>query len=171
MWVERLLDTPEACKIDKDAVLTAAVFHDVGYSALDNTKSHAENSADIFDEYAINNDFDNSKSDFISYLIRNHSSKELMFAEGTPMELIILMEADLLDETGAMAIVWDCMAEGAETEQSFVKAYEHIINYSGKILENNPMFTQKAKEFWSEKQKLVSEFIRYLAFDLAVLTK
>ena len=86
--------------------------------------------------------------------------------DGTPLELIILMEADILDETGALSIVWDCMMEGGQSEQSFVKTYKHIEAYSYKALENNPMQTEKAKEFWASKQDLMKEFLKQLAFDL-----
>jgi uncharacterized protein len=48
---------------------------------------------------------------FVVFLVKNHSNKQLMTAKGTPLELILLMEADLLDETGALSIVWDCMME------------------------------------------------------------
>jgi uncharacterized protein len=39
------------------------------------------------------------------YLVRSHSNKELMTLSDTPLELILLMEADLLDETGALSVV------------------------------------------------------------------
>lgn len=89
-----------------------------------------------------------------------------MIAEGTPLELIILMEADLLDETGPLSIVWDCMMEGAQEIQSFKKTYDHIINYSYKILNKNLMVTAKGKEYWESKQKLVHEFVMQLSYDL-----
>lgn len=31
------------------------------------------------------------------------------------------MEADLLDETGALSIVWDCMIERSKEKQTFEK--------------------------------------------------
>jgi uncharacterized protein len=168
-WAGRLMEGIDSSAVDKDAVLIAALFHDVGYAISSKGSGHAANSAAIFKEYAEKYDLTREKSEFISFLISNHSNKELMFEEGTPLELIILMEADLLDETGALSIVWDCMMEGGQDEQSFIKTYCHIKKYSGKILESNPMFTTKAKEIWREKQKLVEEFIRQLGYDLGSL--
>ena len=106
--------------------------------------------------------------EFISYLINNHSKKELFDDEGAPLELVLLIEADLLDETGALSIVWDCMMEGGQAEQNYIKTYKHIEEYSFKSLNRNPMKTDKAKEFWVVKQKLMREFFNQLAFDLAI---
>lgn len=78
------------------------------------------------------------------------------------------MEADLLDETGALSIVWDCMIEGSQEIQTFEKTYEHIMNYSYKGINENPMVTPKAVEFWDNKKKLVKEFIEQLSFDLGI---
>ena len=91
-----------------------------------------------------------------------------MTVSDTPLELIILMEADLLDETGALSVVWDCMMEGSEQIQTFDKAYNHIMNYSYKSINVNPMVTAKAKEFWENKQNLMKEFVDQLSFDLGI---
>lgn len=78
------------------------------------------------------------------------------------------MEADILDESGAMSIVWDCMIEGGQMEQSYIKTYKHIDAYTYKTLETNPMKTDKAKEFWVKKKELTIEFLNQLMFDLAL---
>jgi uncharacterized protein len=78
------------------------------------------------------------------------------------------MEADILDETGAMSIVWDCMAEGNEKEQSFKKTLDRIEKYSCKILDNNPMVTEKAKNLWIKKLKLLQNFVKEYKFDIGL---
>lgn len=166
IWAGRLIDG--LCDINRDAVLTAALFHDTGYALSLDGSCHAENSAKLFHKYAINKDFDPGQAEFIEYLIRNHSNKYMMYDDNTPPELILLMEADMLDETGALSIVWDSMAEGGQDDQSFIKTYNHIKNYSGKILDTNPMKTDKAKRYWENKQNLMREFIKQLAFDLEI---
>jgi uncharacterized protein len=89
-----------------------------------------------------------------------------MVIKDTPIELILLMEADILDETGAMGIVWDCMAEGGKDEQSYEKTYQHIYEKSYAIKNSFPMVTEKAKQFWKEKQDFVEEFKKRYSYDL-----
>ena len=166
MWAERLAD--EITSINREALMVAAIFHDVGYGAMVETERHAEYSAKICEEYLYNHGFNPNFIEFVTFLVRNHSRKELLMQEDTPIELIVLMEADLLDETGALSIVWDCMSKGSQKEQKFEKTYEHIKKYSARILERNPMVTSPAKRFWEDKQKLVKEFMGHLACDLGI---
>jgi uncharacterized protein len=164
MWAERLSEGyPD---VNREALFTATVFHDVGYAKLLDGQKHAEISAIICEHYLTENDFDSEMIEMVTYLVRNHSHKQLMADPHTPLELILLMEADLMDESGALSIVWDCMMEGAQAIQSFEKTYEHIRKYSGRLLAENPMVTPKAKVIWESKQKLVREFINHLEYDL-----
>jgi uncharacterized protein len=166
IWATRLLDgEPE---INQDAVQIAALFHDIGYAVSAHGADHAEHSAALCEKYLLEKGYDTEFICFVTYLVRNHSNKELLTEMGTPPELIVLMEADLLDETGALSIVWDCMMEGAQPIQSFDKTYRHIQNYSKKSVSANPMVTAKAKAFWERKQTLMEEFVGQLAFDLGI---
>ena len=166
MWAERLIDNEYF--INKEAVLVSAIFHDVGYAVSLDSSKHAENSAIICEKYLIENGFTTDFINLVVYLVKNHSNKKLMTAEDTSIELILLMEADLLDETGALSILWDCMMEGAQQIQTFEKTYYHILDYSYKSINENPMVTTKAKVFWDSKKNLMEEFIRHLSFDLAI---
>lgn len=140
----------------------------MGYTlSLDNSK-HVENSAVLCEKYLTENGYDSEFINLVVYLVKNHTNKELMTVRDTPLELVVLMEADLLDETGALSIVWDCMMEGSQQMQTFEKTYNHILNYSNKSLNVNPMITAKAKAFWESKQNLMQEFIKQLSFDLGI---
>ena len=167
-WAKRLVDINEYRNLDTESLLIASLFHDAGYAISPNSKEHAENSETIFRKYSQGNNFQKEKEDFIAYLVKNHSNKELMDNENTPIELIILFEADILDETGTMSILWDCMAEGAKEKQSYKNAYEHIKTNTMKILSGNPMKTKKGKWYWEKKQKTVKDFIEELAYDLGI---
>jgi uncharacterized protein len=167
-WAERLIDINEYKELDVDSLLIASLFHDVGYARAADPKFHAENSEIIFREYAKENNFDKKQENFIAYLVKNHSSKNLMDKEDTPIELIILFEADILDETGSMSILWDCMAEGAKDDQSYENVYKHISTNTMKILNGNPMKTKKAKKYWEKKQELAKIFINELEIDLGI---
>lgn len=168
-WAKRLLAANEGrAAIDAEALLVAALFHDAGYALSLDGKQHASNSAALFEDYAQQKGLFEGKRERIAHLIRNHSSKRLLNQPDTPLELVILMEADLLDETGALAILWDCMDEGAKAGQSFEKTYGRIAEFSGKFLHENPMQTAPGKAFWAEKQRLMREFLHQLAVDLAL---
>lgn len=121
----------------------------------------------LFKEYlASHKGFNNN--DFICFLIRNHSSKELLYEEMTPKELIILMEADLLDETGALSIIWDAMNEGSKPDSHYIDTYHHLINYSKREINENPMVTPVAKLIWENKKTLIDNFIKELEYDLGI---
>ncbi len=167
MWTQRLLDDDYGTAIDERSLLVAALFHDVGYATAPRFAQHATDSADVFRAYATLHPPDCDVA-FAEYLIAHHSDKELLQQSDTRAELLILMQADLLDESGAMAIVWDCMAKGAESAQSFGKTYEHIRAYTSAQMQQNPMATPKAMQYWADKQRLVDDFVRHFAFDLGV---
>ena len=119
-WAKRLSkDRTE--NIDRDALLIAALFHDIGYSKSLN--DHANQGALLFHEYAESKGYDKKQMEFIEYLIRNHSNKEMLSSPDTPLELILLLEADMLDETGVLGIIWDAMMIGSGATSSYIEAY------------------------------------------------
>ena len=169
IWVERLTENC-AENIDREALLTAALWHDVGRHVSHD--EHANQSALLFHDYAINKKYDKSQAEFIEYLIRNHTDKTLLFSSDIPLELVFLLEADMLDETGALGIVWDAMMTGSNSAKNYTEAYELFLlhSYDSSILDNNPMRTEKARKIWENKQNLIREFLKQLEYDLAIDT-
>lgn len=163
-WCFRLAEDRE--DVDKEVLYTAAVFHDIGYTDRDN-EHHAVRSGKAFHEYAAAHHMDPDFRERVEQLIYCHSNKELLRRPDTSMEMILLLEADLLDEEGAMGIVWDCMTMGNAHATTYVQAYEHIMESSNKE-EPNPMVTPKARQYWEEKKKTVSDFVKLLEYDLMI---
>lgn len=163
-WTGRL--TEGLVDINTEALKIAALFHDVGYCIQDDKRPHALVSKELCTKYLFENGFDESLIEQIAYLVENHSNKELMEYEDIKIELLLLMESDLMDESGAMSVVWDCMAEGAKDTASFNSALEHIKEFTIRDMKRNPMKTDKAKTIWSKKQMLVNSFIDHLEYDL-----
>lgn len=163
-WCIRLSEGMEG--IDHEILNTAAIFHDIGYSSRDN-EHHASRSVQAFHEYAKAQGMEEGFSRRVERLIACHSDKGLMKEPGTEMEMILLMEADLLDEEGAMGIVWDCMTMGNLHAPSYARAYYHIMESSNKE-EPNPMVTHRAKEIWEEKKGIVAKFVELLEDDLMI---
>lgn len=162
MWASRILENENA---NRDVVLTATIFHDVGYSI--SPENHPGNSATICRKYLIDNEFDTSFIDKVTEVVKYHENKSLLTQECTSIEQIILIEADCLDETGTLSILRDCMAEGKKAKQSYEQTYERLQSRSIYInSEKNPMITKTAKNIWKEKQNLYFNFIENLAKDL-----
>ncbi len=163
-WCFRLTEGME--KVNKELLYTAAIFHDIGYTDKDN-EQHAIRSGKAFHNYAVEHYIEENFRKNVENMIYVHSNKELLKNKDTNLELILLLEADLLDEEGAMGIVWDCMTMGNAHASSYAKAYYHIMESSNKK-EPNPMVTARAREFWEKKKQVVSEFTDILEKDLMI---
>ena len=160
-WCKRLEND---LVVDKDILYTSAIFHDVGYSQ--GQDGHAYVSAEMFKEYAKEHGFDSEFTNKVYDVIANHSNKSLLTDKNTSNELIILLEADLLDEEGASGLVWDLMARGAKHSICYEEAIDEIMNHSGHILNQDYMVTPTAKYYWDKKKNFVKEFLDELRIDL-----
>ncbi len=162
-WTKRILPGVQNCLAD--VVLTAAIFHDIGYRDF-HGNNHAELGKELFQEYAAAHQLEYGFTKQVSDLILMHSNKALLCNPETPIELVVLMEADLLDEEGALGIVFDLLAEGYKKPESYTSVFQEIMLHSAHILEQNYMVTPLAKKYWDEKKTFIEKFIKDLKFDL-----
>lgn len=151
--------------IDIDSLKIATIFHDSGYNEIERG-NHALVGADICRKYLLEHDYPLEKIDFICDLIKLHSDKNRLM-DDIPIELILLIEADLLDDTGAHGIVMDVWVEALNENTSFESILKHIERYTHKLMQTNPMRTAIAKEIWDKKTELTNEFYRQYKEDLA----
>ena len=165
-WCFRLAEEEKDIVIDEEALYVAAIFHDIGYTDRDN-ETHARRSVQAFLEYAKAQNMEPALVEKAADMIGKHSDKSLLKNPETSKELVLLMEADLLDEEGAMGIVWDCMTLGNAHTNSYGNAYAHIMENSNKP-EENPMVTPRAIQYWEEKKKIAAEFAEELKHDLMI---
>lgn len=165
-WMKLLYDGyPQKEQIDIEALSIAAIFHDIGYCEIENIHNHAAVGADYCREYLEQQNYDAAKTDFICDLIARHSDKINMY--DIPMELVLLREADLLDDTGAQGLVFDIWMETAcQKEVSFESILKHMEKFTVRLMQDNPMRTEKAKEIWEEKRKLTEAFVNSYRRDL-----
>ncbi len=164
-WAKKLAVDFE--NIDLDICLTSCIFHDVGYAY--GQSDHPVNSVKIFKEYAKANNLDSKFIDIVSNIIYVHSDKNLLKDPNSSPELIILLEADLMDEEGALGVVWDLFSEGMAKPDSFDCGLETLYKHSAHILNQDYMVTPLAKKIWNEKKELVRDFILQLKEDLFYL--
>lgn len=154
-------------EIDMESLQIATIFHDIGYSLnKEDMHSHAEDGAALCREYLDSIGYPSEKAEFICDLIARHSDKEVLHDAGTPLELVLLMEADLFDDTGAHGIVMDAWIQATKEDVSFESILEHIKKFSLKQMQVNPMRTEKARRIWEEKKDLTNRFVESLTVDL-----
>ncbi len=156
-----------AYEIDMEALQIATIFHDIGYSVnQENQSSHAADGAVLCREYLDSIGYPSEKAEFICDLIAKHSDKSILHSDDTPLELVLLMEADLFDDTGAHGIVMDAWIQATKEDVSFESILEHIKRFSWKQMQTNPMRTEKARRIWEEKKELTNRFVESLTVDL-----
>ena len=165
-WMMELYEANEHREqMDLESLKIAAIFHDCGYGKGRN-ENHAIVGAEICRNYLRERNYREEQISFICELISRHSDKKRMWEE-IPLELILLMEADLLDDTGAHGVVMDIWMESTEEEVSFESIRDHIARFSLKQIENNPMRTPAAREIWEKKSELVRACYESYRRDLA----
>lgn len=161
-YAERIyegLTCGEKALVDYDALMTAVIFHDTGYTKTDGD-GHGMISAQICGRYLSEQGYPVERIGFICSLVSRHSQKDRIHDREIPMELVILMEADMLDCTGAQGIVKDVWAEAKEGTATFRTMLDYIKSSALEDIEQNPMRTAPAKKIWEEKRGLIREFVR-----------
>lgn len=166
-WMERLYKAyPDKRHLDLEVLSIATIFHDVGYCDIDNINNHANTGAIYCREYLLDRKYPLEGIDFICDTISRHSNKETLH-DDIPGELILLMEADLLDNTGAQGLVLDIWSECVrEKNVSFKSILEHMEKYTLKMMQDNPMRTEEGIRIWNIKKKLSEEFVQSYREDI-----
>lgn len=112
-------------------------------------------------------DFDSDKKVKILEAIENHNLRDS--SDGLNLESHIVMDADILDEVGALSILWDAMAEALKSEATYMSAYERIIDYSGHIDKSiSKLRTEAGRRFYEERVEFIKKYIEELKFELNI---
>lgn len=155
--------------VDREVLFTAVIFHDIGYSVCDD-ENHEHVGKNLFLEYSKAHGFSEDFSNKVAKCINSHSDKWLMKTpDKLTVEQILLMEADALDEEGAMSVLWDNLASGYDKVDSFYSAYEHTLAVYERKKHKAPCVTEKGVELWNKKMKFLEEYINELSIDLSEL--
>lgn len=168
-WTKRLCEAAEdPGLLRKEDLYIAAVFHDVGRVAERiEGKPHAVLGEPITRRYLTEMGMDKERIDYICSLVLHHSDKYRMHEEGLDPGLLLLMEADSLDDMGALGVVMDCMiTKGRNENADFINCLDHISRFTKRQQQDNPMVSPAGIRFWEEKTKLVDTFTDALTRDL-----
>lgn len=147
---------------DLDIIVLAALLHDIGW---DDNRPHGEVGAELAVEYLDGLGVDPEIIKRVGEIIMIHTDKDTE-AE-LSLECKIVMDADLLDEVGAIGILWDAMATACEDEASYKKAYYRLKNY---YRINKPKIrrckTDAARAEYAKRMQLIENYIFQLEKEL-----
>lgn len=147
---------------DLDVIVLAALLHDVGW---DEIRPHGEVGAEIAVEYLDSLGVEPEKIAKIGEIIMIHEDKDS--DKELSLECRIVMDADLLDEVGAVSVLWDSMATALEDEASYKRAYYRIKNF---YRINKPKIrrckTDAGRVEYNKRMQLLEEFIFQLEKEL-----
>lgn len=168
-WAKRLYENAsfreEVCFED---LMIAAIFHDIGYASAADLEYHAQESARLCREYLQAEGFAEERIGKIGEMVALHSDKSRMRDPDIDRGLLLLMEADLLDDMGALSIVMDCRIEQERNPRGgFERCADHIRAYSVRHMAgDDPLVTPYARNKWEEKKALVEAFSKSLDEDM-----
>ncbi len=168
-WAKRLYDaTADKTGLRYEDLMIAAIFHDVGRAvSIQTGEDHAKAGAPITRDWLKTNGYDPERAEYIAGLVGAHSEKWRMHDPATDRNLLMLMEADLLDDMGLLGIVMDTMIVRArKTDATFYDCYNHYETYTHPMQHDCPVVTPEAKAFWDAKTENTDRFVEEYRKDI-----
>lgn len=149
---------------DLDVIVLAALLHDIGWDKS-GERDHAEVGAELAVEYLDSIGVDADIIRQVGEIIMIHEDKDS--DRELSLEAKIVMDADLLDEVGAISIMWDSMATACEDDPTYKKAYYRIKEFYRK---NKPKIrrckTDTARAEWTKRMQLIETYMTQLEKEL-----
>ena len=163
IWAHRIAATEGA---DPEIIRISALFHDIGKSVDFATEGHGQVGAKICSGYLSSISYDQNRSAKLVQIIRNHD--EYAVESNASLEAKVVSDADLLDETGAITVLWDAMACAGEDAPSYEKAFDRITGACERIKDKLPdrIHTQTARQILRERLSFLDTFPKNLEDEL-----
>ena len=171
-WAKRLYDlTPDKTGLRYEDLMIATIFHDIGRAVSEKTGTdHAKAGVPLTRDWLLSNGYDPARAEYIAGLVGAHSEKERMQDPATDRNLLMLMEADLLDDMGLLGIVMDTMIVRArKADATFYDCYNHYERYTHPMQHDCPVVTPEARALWEEKTKDTDRFMEQYRKDILLL--
>lgn len=153
MWVKRL---QKELGGDLEVLQYSALLHDCDWNGVEN---HAitsyETAKEFLDQFDCEEDFKSKVLEGVRY----HNERG---TKGLSKETYILMDADELDEVGAVCIMWDILAEQHEqTQTSYSDVLRRIKHYIPEFHENiEHLNFDYSKSIYKRKVAFQEQFIK-----------
>lgn len=145
-----------------DIIALAALLHDVGW---EEGREHGEVGAEIAVEYLDSIGIDPEIISRVGEIIRIHDDKDT--EQELSVECAVVMDADLLDEVGAISVLWDSMATACEDGANYKKSYYRIKDfYRGNRPKIRRCKTDAGRMEFNRRMKMLDEFLAQLEREL-----
>lgn len=163
IWARRIALAEGA---DAEIAGISALFHDIGKSKDEFIQEHGMVGAEICDDYLKSISYYKNKRAQIVDIIRNHSQHNI--EKDISLEAKIVSNADLLDETGAIAVLWDAMACAGGDAPSYEKAYDRIVKDYDRLRTGlvDRLCTPTAKQILMKRLSFIETFLKNLEDEL-----
>ncbi len=133
---------------DFEIIKFAILFHDTGWS---DTIDHALIGAELAEKFLLGKDVDPILVARIVSAVHTHNKGDEL-QESLPLENLIVMDADLLDEVGVTTLVWDAMATANENNPSYIRVLEKDIEFYKEAKEKTIYLkTETGKKLYNER--------------------
>ena len=168
-WAKRLYDaTADKTGLRYEDLMIATIFHDIGRAVSARSGGdHAKEGVPLTRDWLLSNGYDPIRAEYIAGLVGSHSEKWRMRDPAIDRNLLMLMEADLLDDMGLLGIVMDTMIVRArKAEATFYDCYNHYERYTHPMQYDCPVVTPEAKAFWDEKTESTDRFVEQYRKDI-----
>lgn len=147
---------------DLDIIVLAALLHDVGW---EEGREHGEVGAEIAVNFLDGIGYDAEKVGRVGEIIRIHDDKDT--TKPLSIECQVVMDADLLDEVGAVSVLWDAMATACEPDANYKKAYYRIKQfYKGNKPKIRRCKTEAGRVEFDKRMQLIEEYLAQLEKEL-----
>ena len=168
-WAKRLYDaTADKTGLRYEDLMIAAIFHDAGRAVAAQTGGdHAKAGVPIARDWLLSNGYDPERAEYIAGLVGAHSEKGRMHDPDIDRNLLMLMEADLLDDMGLLGIVMDTLIVRARNaDAAFYDCYNHYERYTHPMQHDCPLVTKEGKAFWDRKTESTDRFVEEFRKDI-----
>lgn len=163
-WTKRINAVEQG---DGEALDVAAIFHDVG-KGVNSELPHAQTSAQICRHYLQNAGWKSDKIECVAGIIATHSSKKAEASQLT-LEQRILIDADLLDEAGALSILWDAMDTGTQSDASYAAVYRRVRHHvKEREQEIAKTKTGEGKRLLTQRIHFVQQFLHNMELEMNI---
>jgi uncharacterized protein len=161
-WAERIHSVEGG---DIEIITLAVIFHDTGW---DEQVDHALLGADLAEKFLLGAGVDQSIVARAVSAVQTHN-KRTMPVDSLPIENLIVMDADYLDEKGVTTLVWDALATACEDRPGYLRVLEKDGVYFSRAKENCTLLrTGTGMKLYRERMAMWQDCLSHFRYELGL---